>query len=198
MAESLGNPEKAALLALLLAGGEVSTPDLRKHHGVDLRKDARDKLNDAGLVVSRIDNAPHHHRITAAGVTECENILAAGERPVRPSPLLVVLCELFVPVVAHWRQHGIRLADVLLESSIHRAYGELATEPQDWVRLAKLRPRLDGVDRDEVDRALRAMAKTGLVHLAPSSNRKGLTDDDHAAAIRVGVVDNHLVAIEES
>ena len=31
-----------------------------------------------------------------------------------------------------------------LESLIRAAYQELANGPQDWVRLAKLRPKLDG------------------------------------------------------
>ena len=42
------------------------------------------------------------------------------------------------------------------------------------------------------------MSGTGLVHLAQSTNTKALTAADHAAAIRIGSEDKHLVAIEES
>lgn len=83
------------------------------------------------------------------------------------------------------------------ESLVRAAYQELAVKPQDWVRLSKLRDKLNGVDRDEVDRALLEMTKTGFVHLAPDSNRKALTDADHASAIQLGDQDNHLLAIEE-
>lgn len=196
MPESLGNPEKAALIALLLAGGEVVTPDLKKHYGVELRMATRERLNRDGLIISVTDKRPHRHRITSPGVAECERVLASGERPA--TGLLGVVFELFVPVVAYLRQRDVRLADVILESSIRVAYDELSTQPQDFVRLAKLRPKLNGADRVAVDRVLESMTRTGFVHLTPSSNRKGLTDEDHAAAIRIGSEDKHLVAIEES
>ena len=208
MATSLGTPEKTALIALMLVGEEVSTPDLKKLHGVDLRKDARVKLNDAKLITSRTDSSPHLHEITEAGRTRCEDLLADMERPPRTPAMLGVIFELLGPVMGYFRAHNIRLVDVLrttvepggddLTTLIHKAYDELKRKPQDWVRLARLRPKLDGAERSEVDAALLAMTRTGLVHLAPDSDRKALTADDHAAAIRIGKEDKHLVAIEES
>lgn len=206
MPKPLGTPEKTALIALLLVDGEISTPELKKLHGVELRKDARENLNSAGLISSRTEKTPHMHQITDAGLAKCEDVLAAMERPPRASALLGVVFEILTPVVAYFRQRGIPLAEVIrpgkgetdLESLIRQAYEELSAKPQDWVRLAKLRPKLNGADKDEVDQVLRAMTRTGLVHLAPSSNRKALTDADHAAAIRIGSEEKHLVAIEES
>ncbi|NUT47295.1 MAG: hypothetical protein HOV94_08275 [Saccharothrix sp.] len=81
---------------------------------------------------------------------------------------------------------------------IRKAYEALSVKAQDWVRLAKLRPRLSGADKAEIDEVLLDMVRTGTVHLAPDSNRKVLTEADHAAAIRIAGEDNHLVAIEES
>lgn len=83
-----------------------------------------------------------------------------------------------------------------LESTIRDAYAELAVKPQDWVRLSKLREKLGNPDKAEMDRILLAMARTGLVHLAPCSNRKAHTDADRAAALRIGSEDKHLIAIE--
>jgi hypothetical protein len=204
MPATLGNPEKAALIALMLVGEEVSTPDLRKRHGIDLRKETREKLNDEKLITSHIDARPHTHRITDAGVTKCEEVLVSMELPPRAPVLLSVIFDVLRPFVRYFQQHDIRLTDVLhtteidLESLIRKEYHELSVKPQDWVRLAKLRPRLNGADKDEVDRVLLAMTRTGLVHLAPDSNNKTLTDADRTAAIRIGKEDKHLVAIEES
>lgn len=83
-----------------------------------------------------------------------------------------------------------------LESGIRDAYEELSSKPQDWVRLADLRETLGNPDKAEMDAILLAMMRTGRVHLAPDSNRKGLTDADHAAAYRIGKEDKHLIAIE--
>ena len=198
MPESLRNAERTALIALLLAGGEVSGKYLREHHGLEIRKDTRERLNDAGLIRSNTKTRSYTHKITAKGVAACEDLLASGEPPTPASTLVRVCCELFVPLLAYFRQREIHLADVLLESVIREAYGELSEQPRDVVRLADLRARLDGAAKDDVDRVLRAMTRTGLVHLTPSSNRKGLTDADHAAAIRIGSEDKHLVVIEES
>lgn len=198
MPKPLGTPEKTALIALLLVNGEISTPELKKLHGVELRKDARENLNGAGLITSRTEKTPHMHQITDAGLAKCEDVLAAMERPPRASALLGVVFEVLTPFVRYFQRNGIRLVDVLLEAQIRDAYQQLSVKPQDWVRLAKLRPKLNGVDKDEVDQVLLRMTKTGLVHLAPDSNRKALTDADHAAAIRIGSENKHLVAIEES
>jgi hypothetical protein len=208
MAASLGNPEKAALIALMLVGEEVSTPDLKKRHGIDLRKETREKLNKENLITSYTDTRPHTHKITDAGVTKCEEVLVSMELPPRAPVLLSVIFDVLRPFVRYFQQHNIRLTDVLrttdtetattLESLIRKAYDELKVKPQDWVRLARLRPRLNGAGKDEVDKVLLAMTRTGLVHLAPDSDRKTLTDADRTAAIRIGKEDKHLVAIEES
>lgn len=211
MPKPLGNPEKTVLFALLLVEGEISTPDLKKRHGVELRKATREALVGAGLIASETETSPHLHEITKAGMAKCEEFLATMERPPRAPALLGVVFELLAPMIRYFQQRGISLVNVIrstvgevagepldLESMIRSVYQELSVKPQDWVRLAKLRPKLNGADKDEVDQVLLGMTKTGLVHLAPSSNRKALTDADHVAAIRIGSEDKHLVAIEES
>ncbi len=198
MAESMGNPEKAVLIALLLTDGEISTPELKQRHGVVLTKESREKLNAAGLIDSRTKKTPHHHRITQEGRDRCAEVLAFDKRPTRPTALLSTTWELFGSVIDYLGWHDARLADVVLESMIRGAYRKLSQRPQEFVRLATLRPQLDGFGRDDVDRVLLAMSRTGLVHLASDSNRKALTEEDREAAIQIGSEAKHLVAIEAS
>lgn len=82
------------------------------------------------------------------------------------------------------------------EAKIREAYGELATRPQEFIRLAKLRPMLGDAARADVDETLFAMTRTGMVHLSPIHNRRAMTDEDRAAAVRICGEDNHLIAIE--
>jgi hypothetical protein len=203
MPETYGAHERAALIMLALQKNrELSNPELRNDYGIELRPAGRTKLNKAGLLDSRMESRRYVHQITDDGLDWCENELANVENPPRSSPLVRAGFEVLRRVIRHLQQSGVRLVDMLgpadLESLIRSAYQQLSAEPQDWVRLAKLRPKLNGAGKDEVDRELLAMVRTGLVHLAPSSNRKALTDADHAAAIRIGSEDKHLVAIEES
>jgi hypothetical protein len=221
MPEKYGTHETATLFVLLLENRDVPNPELKNEYGIDLRPTSRARLNNAGLIETRKEGRRLIHKITDTGVGWCEHELADGvELPSRPGPQVRVTFELFRRVVNGLRQHGLRLVDVLrpagaespdeaatlaedespddLESMIRRAYQALAVKPQDWVRLAKLRPRLNGTGKDEVDETLLAMTRTGYVHLAPDSDRKSLTDADRDAAIRIGKEDKHLVAIEES
>lgn len=208
MPEKYGSHERAVLMVLTLEDREVPNPELKNDHGIELRPAGRDKLNKAGLIVTRTESRPYVHRITDAGIAWCEEELARVEAPPRSSPVTRAAFEVLRRLILDLRKRDIRLVDVLrsvdvlrpddLESMIRAAYRELSVKPQDWVRLAKLRPRLNGAGKDEVDQTLLAMTRTGLVHLAPDSNRKALSDADHTAAIRIGREDKHLVAIEES
>jgi hypothetical protein len=63
------------------------------------------------------------------------------------------------------------------------------------VGLAALRERLADVDRGAVDSALRAMARQHDVRIIPVANTKSLTDRDRDAALRIGMEDNHTLAI---
>ncbi len=198
MAESLGNPEKAALIALLLTDGEISTPELNQRHAVLMTKPMREKLSAAGLIDSQTKKAPYQYWITQKGRDRCAEVLAFGTRPTRPNSLLATAWELFGSVVDYLDWHDARLADVVLESRIRAAYDKLTDRPGEFTRLVGLRAELDGFGRDDVDRVLLAMSRTGLVHLASDSNRKAHTDEDREAAIQIGTEAKHLVAIESA
>ena len=77
-------------------------------------------------------------------------------------------------------------------------YHRLAKEPGDWVGLAELRAGLPTAGRDAVDEALRRLAVSPDVRVIPIANLKSLTDDDRAAAIRLGGELKHAIAIEGS
>jgi hypothetical protein len=200
MPEKYGSHERAALVMLMKAGKPVPNPDLTDI-GIDLRPAGRDRLIAAGLMKSWKENRRFIHEITDEGVAWCESELTRLEAPPRSGPLVKLIFQLVGVLVAHSVANGTRLVDILstrdLETLIRIAYLDLSVKPQDWVRLARLRPKLDA-DKAEVDEVLLRLVKAGEAHLAPDSNRKVLTPADHAAAIRVGSEEKHLMAIEES
>lgn len=83
-----------------------------------------------------------------------------------------------------------------IEDMVAAAYDELADGPQDWVRLADLRPYLADYDRADVDAVLVAMTGTGLVHLAPISGRTRNHPENVDAAVGVGGELKQLIAID--
>lgn len=83
------------------------------------------------------------------------------------------------------------------KESIGAAYKALSSTPGKFVKLTELRPLVGGSDREDVDSTLMAMMRAGDVHLSPDSDRRGLTDADHEAAIRVGREDKHMIAFDE-
>jgi hypothetical protein len=82
-----------------------------------------------------------------------------------------------------------------LETAIRAAYARLAAGAYDWVRLADVRPLLDGAAKAQVDRVLRRMARQPDVRVVPDEDQKSLTAADRAAAVRIGEHDNHLLLI---
>lgn len=64
-------------------------------------------------------------------------------------------------------------------------------------RLADLRAAMPAhLSRSEVDDILRKLSRDKAIDIVPDSNRKTLTDADHAAAINIGGEPNHLVSIQ--
>ena len=82
-----------------------------------------------------------------------------------------------------------------IETSIRKAYAQLADRPNTWVSLTRLRPRLGDAPRDEVDATLRRMISMPDVRLVPESNQKMLTDEDRGAAVVIGDQAKHLILI---
>ncbi|UJW36933.1 hypothetical protein L3Q67_45035 (plasmid) [Saccharothrix sp. AJ9571] len=94
---------------------------------------------------------------------------------------------------AHHKNRRITMsADDRWTARIRDAIIDLELQPGDWVGLVDLRPML-APNRSDQDKHLKRLSAEGQLHLAPESNRKALQDTDHAAAVRLGGDDCHLV-----
>jgi hypothetical protein len=201
MPEKYSTTAKAALMVLMLANREIPNTELTKQHKIRLSPTDRDRLNQKGLLKTATDTTPYLHKITDEGIEWCMADLVDSELPGRPGPQARAQAEVLRHLVLFLRSRGL-LAEAIrsgaLESLIRKAYLDLSVKPQDWIRLARIRPMLNGADKSEVDDVLLKMMKTGTIHLAPDSNRKMLTEVDRESAVRIGGEDKHLIAIEES
>jgi hypothetical protein len=209
MNEELGNEHISALFALMGAAREISNNELYELAGFRIDGKLRKTLNDRHLVTStRQGNKPYVHVLTDAGWKRCEAELAGGR--LKPTKHLAGAFYMVLDGVGHFLQRENKTlvqmfgqqpakpAEPVTDARIASLYRQLAEKQGDWVRLADLRDRLNGADRAEVDRVLKAMSKAGRAHLAPEPDRKSLTAADRDAAIRVGGEDNHLLVVERS
>ncbi|WP_197522905.1 hypothetical protein [Actinokineospora pegani] len=210
MADRLTHKQSAALLVLMALAREVTNPELRELVGFTLDGDDRKLLNSAGLVESKQVakvGRPYAHKITEPGLRWCVEEMGQGEPPPpRPrSHFGPTLYLLLAGLDRHLRRERLALSEVFrpevdpadLDRAIVAAHTTLAGRGT-WVRLAELRPLLDGAAKADVDAVLVAMLKQGRVHLVPEADRAVLTEADHAAAVRVGGEDNHKLAVERS
>lgn len=201
MPEKYATSAKSALMVVMLANREVPNVELKDIYKISLVPNDREQVNRDKLLETWKDGRRLVHKITDKGIDWCMTHLLESELPARVGPQARVNQELLRRMVPFLRERGL-LAEAIrsrgLEELVRQVYLELGDGYQDWVRLAKIRPRLDGADREEVDETLLKMVKGGDTHLVASANRKVLTDEDHAAAIRIGGEDKHLLAIEES
>lgn len=88
--------------------------------------------------------------------------------------------------------------DQQIEQNVYTVYKELAQEPGDWIRIARIAKRIGPQAAAELPRVLTAaLMRDDGVQLAPESNTKVLTAEDRAAAIRAGGEDLHLISFED-
>lgn len=88
------------------------------------------------------------------------------------------------------------IAAPTVADQIKTAYRRLAKRPQDWIYLSELRPLIVDATKAEVDRVLKDMYRSGSIFLTLDEDQKALTAAQIAAAVRVGVDDQHLIAME--
>ncbi|MFC3453830.1 hypothetical protein [Amycolatopsis speibonae] len=211
MTDQLGQKQTAAMLALMVIAREVPNPELREIVGFPLDGVDRTKLNKLDLVVSErstvLRGRPYVHELTERGWAWCEEELSVEEAPSPRTSLGSALYVLLNGLGRHLRREKLRLADLFMpdveltteeiETRIRIAYRKLSDAPRDWVGLVDLRPMLGEVSTVDVDAVLKELSRSGQVRLVPESNRKTLTAAAHAAAVRIGGEDNHLLSIEE-
>jgi hypothetical protein len=195
--------ERALLLGLMTLGGSASNPELRKHLGDVLDGEPRRLVNKLGLVTSEMPGRAYHHTLTEAGWTWCVAELA-GSAPERGGSLGRTLYGVLGMIKGYLDATDLSLGEFVVKAvtpddltkAIRDAYWHLAREPQDWVLLSGLRAQLGDASREKVDEALRQLERLPDVHLVPEADQKALTDQDREAAVLVGGVSKHLLAIE--
>jgi hypothetical protein len=196
--DQLTAPERLALLALMAAAREVSNAELTEIAGVELTGAPRRRLNDLKLVDSRKVGRSLRHLLTDRGWRRCRDELVAP-RPARAGSYGGVLFAVLHGLHRYSEQAGPRLAEIFtpdVEQMIRGAYRELADSAAAPVRLSALRGRLGDVQDKLVDAELVRMADLPGVHLREEANQQLLTDDDRAAALRLGGLDRHNLQIE--
>jgi hypothetical protein len=207
MNDRLTSQHVSALFTLMAVAREIDNTELEEVTGIRITGDVRRRLNDLGLVSStRTGNKPYVHDLTDEGWVRCRYELKA-QRPTRPGYYGYAFFAVLNGLDRYLGRERRELADVFqpdvdgaadLETRIRAAYRKLAPKPGDWVHLAKLRPLLNGASREDIDGVLLALGRKQEITLAPNPNRKDVSADDRAAAVRIGGDENHMMSIEES
>jgi hypothetical protein len=207
MNDRLTSQHVSALVTLMAVAREIDNTELAEVTGLRITGDVRRRLNDLGLVTSaRTGNKPYVHELTDKGWVRCRYELKA-QRPARPGYYGYAFYALLNGIDRYLDREKHELADVFqpevgqdgdLETRVRLAYRKLAAKPGDWVRLAKLRPLLDGASAEDIDGVLKTLGRKQEVTLAPNPNGKEVTPDDRAAAVLIGGDENHVISIEES
>ncbi|WP_245679527.1 hypothetical protein [Actinomadura hibisca] len=206
-----GTRERALLLGLMSMGGTATNPGLRDHVGDVIDGAPRRKLNELRMVKSVREGRAYRHELLEEGWAWCAAELSQPA-PARGGALTVrSTYAVFRYFDRYFDLMGVSLGDIAnvianeeveaeaeadLPTLIREAYWRVAAKPQEWVLLTKMRPLLGHVPRTAVDEALRLMQLLPDVHLAPEADQKTLTEEDREAAVTVGGVQNHLLAIE--
>lgn len=212
--DELTGTQQAVLLVLMAECRAVPNPELEKL-GPRMDKEAREKLNDKGLVESSRPGRSWVHELTDDGWATCRRIIGS-DTPPRPSgqgkalyTLLrgldrylsgadVPLSEVFATPPAAVPQAAPESSPVAdAEQLVREAYARLAQRPGGWVALVRLRAEIPQLPHVELDAVLRRMYSIPGVHLIPEENQKVLTGDDRSAAVAIGDQDKHLIAIEQ-
>ena len=201
-----GIPERAVMIALMALNKETRNVELKQRYGLDVRKRAREKLNQEGLVQSRrVPGKGFAHELTDAGwawvVAQLDAPVPAraGSAGGALYALLnglrvaldargMVIQELFAPAAPEPARP--------LRDRIRQAYRTVASRPRDWVELRDLRAQLGDWPRRDVDLELTQMFRDKDVNLTLHEGRRRLTQADRDAALRLGVDDMHMISME--
>lgn len=216
--DELTGTEQAVLLVLMTQLGRVPNPELAIL-GPALNKTDRERLQRHKLI-DVFPGRPMELQLRNEGWKLCERLLHA-DVPGSVKGQGKVLYAVLGALDNYLARNGLSLADFFdrtdsaesgkeddrvpvkpadntstdIEALVRQNYSRLASKAGDWIGLSELRAALTDVPRDELDTALLRMNQSAKVALAPEENQKSLTDADRAAAIVVGLKQNHLIAI---
>ncbi|WP_422773802.1 hypothetical protein ACN28C_13450 [Plantactinospora sp. WMMC1484] len=197
--------QRFVLVTLMIKASALPNTYFDKVAGISLKRPYRNDLRDRGFIT--VTEKPLVLELTERGWAAAIGELgaAAPARAGSAGGALYVALQFLRELLDHLKVapaelFTLRLAgrDLAAEStalssteeSIRKAYGEVG-RPGDYVRLAEVRSAL----RAEVDAALVRMNREPDVQIIPNSQQGDLTDEDRAAAVRIGNQDRHLIAI---
>jgi hypothetical protein len=214
----LSGVEQAVLLVLMAEGRPVLNPELEKL-GPALKKSYRDRMKDKGLI-DVLPGVPMKLELIDKGYDLCAQLIGT-EPPVGVRGQNKALYTLMKALRRYFDREGLELSEVFntsvetkpkdadaarpvgsslsdgdMQSRVRSAYRKLTDEPGSLVSLVRLRAELTDVPRRDLDAALIEFDHQRGITLIPQEDQKLLTDEDRAAAVRIGVKDNHLIAIE--
>ncbi|MCV7226284.1 hypothetical protein [Mycolicibacterium komossense] len=205
--DELSGTEQAVLLVLMAQSAPVRNPDLATL-GPELKKRDRDRLAEKGLVDINTQRRPMELELTDLGWATCAKLIGS-DTPQRPSGQGKALYTVLHALRRYLDRADLAPGDIFFapddapddepdhtEALVRDAYLRLAAHAGGWVDLVRLREALPGVSRPELDIALSNMYRLPGVSLIPEENQKTLTEQDRAAAVRIGDQDKHLIAIE--
>ena len=201
-----GIPERAVMIALMALNKETRNAELKERYRLDLKKRAREKLNQEGLLQSRrIPGKGFAHELTDAGWAWVVAELDA-KVPLRAGSVGGALYALLNGLKVALDARGMVIQDLFapaaadpagsLRDRIRQAYRSLASRPWDWVELRDLRAQLGDWPRSEVDLELIRMFREKDVNFTLHEDLRRLTEADRDAALRIGVDDMHLISME--
>lgn len=190
--------ERCVLFVLMAEARELTNAEMHAVAGVKLDGRERRRLNDLGLVDSEKVKGAYQHVLTDAGAVWCGEELA-HDRPAHSGSAGGALYAILSGLRRYLDDTGHPLADIFrpdVPGQVEAAYAELTRGSGKPVRLAVLRERLDGVPKDDVDRAIELLSHREGVHVRAEADQKTLTDEDRAAAVVLGGTPRHLFMIE--
>ncbi|PRY19473.1 hypothetical protein [Pseudosporangium ferrugineum] len=212
--EKLKLVDTCALLVLLGEAQEIANADLKNLRGFELKTEDRNRLEKAGLVDVRREGRRVFLGVSDHGWRHALDLI--GTEPPKGSGYKGAAIYAQVAALRNYLgTAGLALSDYFVPrpearpagpapepaggdvtALIRAAYARVARQPGDAVGLAEIRTALPGIDRDEVDEALRALNREPGVRVFGEDNQKTLTAADRAAAVSIGNQDKHLLVIK--
>ncbi|GAA2143592.1 hypothetical protein [Glycomyces algeriensis] len=205
MPSELPQDQLDKLIALASFGGSASNSELWQRYRFRLVSKPRTALELGGYISSsrKSGNAPFDLLLTEKGRELCREALRTG--PDSSASLGHRINQgMFERLAELLAANGLDVFDLVKSQAepeaaskegLSAAYFALAPRPGAWVSLADLRPELEGVERESLDRLIHDLHVAGDVTLIPEENRRSITPEDREAAIRIGGEDRHLISI---
>jgi hypothetical protein len=193
--------DQASMFALLVLARPVTNRDLREFAGMEMTAETLRNANpkNGERIAVKKRGAVNTFKLTPTGESWCESALAAG-RPDGAKFPAGVLFAVLESIGLYLARSDVKIEEFFkpdVEDWIRSAYRELTVRrgPDSWVRLADVRPWLEGESRDGVDKALDRMIEQPDVQLMAQLNQRLLTDQDRDAAVIIGGEPRHLLRI---